>query len=71
MSLQQHLPGELPAASRRDRDERMTRPDSRPVAAARELLARTVELPSSKRELLVTLGQYRKALVALSCEDQA
>ena len=36
------------------------------AAAARELLARTVELPSSKRELMDVLSEYRAALFALA-----
>jgi hypothetical protein len=39
------------------------------VAAARELLARTAELPSSKRELLTILNEYRAALFAFAVEN--
>ena len=38
------------------------------VAAARELLARTAELPGSKRELLSVLGEYRAALFAFAAQ---
>ena len=38
------------------------------VAAARELLARTAELPDSKRELLSVLGEYRAALFAFAAQ---
>ena|ERR1035438_588746 len=38
------------------------------VALARELLSRTAELPSSKRDLLAVLTEYRRALVALAVE---
>jgi hypothetical protein len=41
------------------------------VAAARELLARTAELPASKRGLLTVLGEYRKAVFALVNDDTA
>jgi hypothetical protein len=36
------------------------------AAAARELLARTAELPGGKRELLATLSEYRAAVYALA-----
>jgi hypothetical protein len=36
------------------------------LAAAQELLARTAELPTSRRELLTVLGEYRRALHALA-----
>jgi hypothetical protein len=39
------------------------------VAAARELLARTAELPSSKRELLGVLSEYRAALFTFAVEN--
>jgi hypothetical protein len=39
------------------------------VAAARELLARTSELPSSKRELLAVLREYRAALFTFAVEN--
>jgi hypothetical protein len=39
------------------------------VAAARELLARTAELPSSKRELLAVLSEYRAALFTFAVEN--
>jgi hypothetical protein len=39
------------------------------VAAARELLARTAELPSSKRELLAILSEYRAALFTFAVEN--
>jgi hypothetical protein len=42
--------------------------DRLPVAAARELLARTAELPSSKRDLLNVLTEYRNILFALAVE---
>jgi len=35
------------------------------VAAARELLARTAELPDTRRELMNLLSEYRAALFAL------
>jgi hypothetical protein len=38
------------------------------VALARELLSRTGELPSRKRDLLAVLTEYRRALVALAVE---
>jgi hypothetical protein len=38
------------------------------VGLARELLSRTAELPSSKRDLLAVLTEYRRALVALAVE---
>jgi hypothetical protein len=38
------------------------------VALARELLARTAELPSSKRDLMAVLTEYRHALAALAAE---
>lgn len=38
------------------------------VAAARELLGRTAELPGSKRGLLAVLSEYRTALFALAAE---
>jgi hypothetical protein len=36
------------------------------VAAARELLARTAELPGTRRELMNVLSEYRAALFALA-----
>jgi hypothetical protein len=36
------------------------------VAAARQLLIRTAELPDSKRELLDVLSEYRAALFAFA-----
>jgi hypothetical protein len=39
------------------------------VAAARELLARTAELPNSKRELLAVLSEYRAALFTFAVEN--
>jgi hypothetical protein len=42
-----------------------TRPHQFGLADARELLARTVELPSDQRGLLTVLCEYRVALVAL------
>jgi hypothetical protein len=36
------------------------------VAAARELLVRTAELPDTKRELLDVLSEYRTALFAFA-----
>jgi hypothetical protein len=42
--------------------------DRLPVAAARELLARTAELPSSKRDLLTVLTEYRNILFAFAVE---
>jgi hypothetical protein len=36
------------------------------VAAARQLLIRTAELPDTKRELLDVLGEYRAALFAFA-----
>jgi hypothetical protein len=39
------------------------------IAAARELLARTAELPSSKRELLAVLSEYRAALFTFAVES--
>ena len=41
------------------------------AALARELLARTVELPSRERDLLAVLTEYRHALVALAVEPDA
>jgi hypothetical protein len=38
------------------------------VTVARELLARTAELPDSKRGLLAVLGEYRKVLYSLTVE---
>ncbi len=38
------------------------------AALARELLSRTAELPSSKRDLLAVLTEYRHALAALAAE---
>jgi hypothetical protein len=38
------------------------------VAAARELLARTAELPGTKRELLKVLNEYRAAVFAVAFE---
>jgi hypothetical protein len=35
------------------------------IQAARDLLIRTAELPETTRELLVVLGEYRRALHAL------
>jgi hypothetical protein len=42
--------------------------DRLPVAAARELLARTAELPSSRRDLLNVLTEYRNILFAFAVE---
>jgi hypothetical protein len=42
--------------------------DRLPMTAARELLARTAELPSSRRELLEVLTEYRNALFACAIE---
>jgi hypothetical protein len=39
------------------------------VATTRELLARSVELPGSKRELLAVLSEYRAALFAFAVEN--
>jgi hypothetical protein len=39
------------------------------ATAVRELLARTVELPSSKRELLAVLGEYRALVSAFAADD--
>jgi hypothetical protein len=36
------------------------------LAAAQELLARTAELPTGRRELLTVVGEYRRALHALA-----
>jgi hypothetical protein len=44
--------------------------DRLPVAAARALLVRTTELPSSKRELLDVLTEYRNALFACAIQGQ-
>jgi hypothetical protein len=41
------------------------------IAAARDLLARTAELPGSKRGLLAVLGEYRRALFDLVAESEA
>ena len=41
------------------------------LAAARELLVRTAELPSGRRELLTVLGEYRRALFALAGRGDA
>ena len=41
------------------------------LAAARELLLRTAELPNGKRELLAVLGEYRRALFALAGRGDA
>ena len=41
------------------------------LAAARELLARTAELPTGRRELLTVLGEYRRALSALAGRGEA
>jgi hypothetical protein len=41
-------------------------PTASPTAVARELLARTSELPRTKRELLAVLSEYRTALVAFA-----
>jgi len=38
------------------------------AALARELLARTGELPHSKRDLIIVLAEYRHALHALATE---
>jgi hypothetical protein len=38
------------------------------VSSARELLARTAELPDSKRELLAILSEYRAALYAVAVQ---
>jgi hypothetical protein len=38
-------------------------------AAARDLLARTVELPATTRELLAVLSDYRKMVFALAWPD--
>ena len=40
-------------------------------AAARDLLARTAELPATKRELLAVLGEYRRMVFALASPDSA
>jgi hypothetical protein len=39
------------------------------VSAARDLLARTAELPDSKRELLAVLSEYRAAVFAFASES--
>jgi len=39
------------------------------VAAARELLVRTAELPDTKRELMNVLSEYRTALFAFAAAD--
>jgi hypothetical protein len=44
--------------------------DRLPMTAARELLARTAELPGSKRELLEVLTEYRNVLFACAIEGQ-
>jgi hypothetical protein len=41
-------------------------PIARMAESARELLARTAELPGSKRELLLMLNDYRAAVYALA-----
>ena len=41
------------------------------VDLARELLSRTAELPSSKRDLLAVLTEYRHALAALAAKTGA
>ena len=41
------------------------------VAAARDLLARTAELPGSKRDLLAVLGEYRRAVFVLTSFEGA
>jgi hypothetical protein len=38
------------------------------ASAARDLLARTAELPGSRRELLAVLSEYRAALFAFAAE---
>jgi hypothetical protein len=38
------------------------------VSAARDLLARTAELPGSKRELLAVLNEYRAAVFAFAAQ---
>ena len=38
------------------------------VAAARDLLARTAELPDTKRELMKVLSEYRAALLPSPCQ---
>jgi len=51
--------------------DRTTTPggQSAAIAAARDLLARTAELPSSNRELLAVLGEYRRAVLALTAVE--
>jgi hypothetical protein len=39
------------------------------MAAARELLTRTVELPDTKGELLDVLGEYRRTLVRVAVSE--
>jgi len=41
------------------------------ASAALDLLARTAELPDSKRDLLAVLGEYRRALRLLAQADAA
>ena len=59
----------------------MTQPAARPdadrtpaprfgVSAARELLARTAELPGTKRELLAVLNEYRAAVHAFATQAE-
>ena len=38
------------------------------IAAARELLARTAELPDTRRELMNVLSEYRAALFAFAID---
>jgi hypothetical protein len=50
----------------------MTAQASSPLASGsppRDLLARTAELPGSKRELLAVLNEYRAALFAFAAES--
>lgn len=44
--------------------------DGPTLDAARELLARTVELPNSKRGLLAVLSEYRRALFSLLADAE-
>jgi hypothetical protein len=57
--------GQFPA----DPDDSDRRPAPQfDVNAARELLARTAELPGTKRELLAVLNEYRAAVYAVATQ---
>jgi hypothetical protein len=50
-------------------DDAVTHTESFDATAARELLARTAELPATKRELLDVLSEYRAAVFAFAFQE--